>query len=437
MSPESAFRNFFAWKYKPFREIGWDTISLISFFPKASACYVTVDPLTIREILTYHGRFIKSTENSVLDIFGPNIVSTEGHEWKRHRRITAPTFSERNNRLVWDETMRILDDMFDAWGRDTPDIFTDNVLEITKPITLLVISAAAFGRRISWVEDKQVFPGHKVSFTDCMQSLSGNLLLILATPKFAYRFSKKLQFLQQCKTDMLAYMHEMIANRREYPEMSSQADLLGALLDSEAEDPLTDEELIGDIFIYLIAGHETTSHMLCYTFALLALDQEEQEKLYQNIASIIPKNETLVLGLPRYAAEDTTIPTVGPDGNIVTLPVAKGCMLFLDLPGALFNERYWKDPYVYRPSRFLEPYNRDVFLPFSSGPRACLGRRFAETEGVAAITTIISKYKVDLKNPEAYEGLTYLEKREKLLGVFSLGITVAPGKIPLVFRKRT
>ncbi|KIJ23327.1 hypothetical protein M422DRAFT_276121 [Sphaerobolus stellatus SS14] len=131
------------WKYRPFQETGWDTISLLALFPKVNAGYVTVDPLTIKEITTYHGRFIKPTEvYTVLNIFGPNLVSTEGHEWKRHRRITAPTFSERNNKFVWDEMMRILDDMFGAWGRDTPEIFTDNVLEITKPIALLAIGAA-------------------------------------------------------------------------------------------------------------------------------------------------------------------------------------------------------------------------------------------------------------------------------------------------------
>ncbi|KIJ25956.1 hypothetical protein M422DRAFT_273049 [Sphaerobolus stellatus SS14] len=134
-----------AWKYKAFLEKGWDTMSLvdiywdlylrreanaahqIGFFPKASAGYVTVDPVT--EISTYHEKFVKPT--------------TEGPEWKRHRRATAPTFSERNNRLVWDETIGVVDDMFDAWGHDTPEIFTDDLVQNNKAgLALLVISAA-------------------------------------------------------------------------------------------------------------------------------------------------------------------------------------------------------------------------------------------------------------------------------------------------------
>jgi cytochrome P450 len=37
--------------------------------------------------------------------------------------------------------------------------------------------------------------------------------------------------------------------------------------------------------------------------------------------------------------------------------------------------KYWDDPEEFRPERFLGDYNRDAFLPFAAGPRACLGRR--------------------------------------------------------------
>ena len=39
------------------------------------------------------------------------------------------------------------------------------------------------------------------------------------------------------------------------------------------------------------------------------------------------------------------------------------------------TDKYWPDPHEFRPSRFLGDYNRDAFLPFSTGARACIGRR--------------------------------------------------------------
>ncbi|KIJ53673.1 hypothetical protein M422DRAFT_154354, partial [Sphaerobolus stellatus SS14] len=405
---------------------------------------------------------VKPTEvYAILNVFGPNTVSTEGPEWKRHRRITAPTFSERNNKFVWDETLRVLDDMFDAWGRNTPEIFADDVVEITKPLALLVISAASMITFNSCLQNsnfqKCSAAGHSQRYTPIfiVDIPTQNMAIAPITHETNVICTSNLVEdvceCGVCETEMLAYMREMIAERREYPELNSQADLFGILLENvdnkEAEDPLTDDEMIGDVFIYLVAGHETTAHTLCFAFALLALEQEEQERLYRNVISILPKDEIprnhkdytymaslsamyetlrmfpVVQAFMRIAAEDSTLPTVGPDGRIVTLPVPKGCWIALNLSGLHYNERHWEDPHVYRTSRFLGPDNKDAFMGFATGARACLGRKLAETETVTIISTVISKYKVDLKNPEAYEGLTYLEKREELMGNWRVGIS--------------
>ena len=85
-------------------------------------------------------------------IFGPNIVASEGEEWKKYRKIAAPAFSEvcpewrsltnpeyhwqRKNRLVWDETILIMMDMFDnVWG-DRSEIAVNHCLDITLPVRL-------------------------------------------------------------------------------------------------------------------------------------------------------------------------------------------------------------------------------------------------------------------------------------------------------------
>ncbi|EKM52717.1 uncharacterized protein PHACADRAFT_149600 [Phanerochaete carnosa HHB-10118-sp] len=57
-------------------------------------------------------------------IFGGNIIASEGDEWKRHRKVAAPPFSERNNRLVWDETVKIANVFFEnVWGPQKKRLF--------------------------------------------------------------------------------------------------------------------------------------------------------------------------------------------------------------------------------------------------------------------------------------------------------------------------
>lgn len=70
----------------------------------------------------------------VLLAFGPNLVASEGEEWKRQRRLVAPAFSEKNNKLVWDETVRIMHDLFDnVWGKEDT-VVIDNITDLTVPV---------------------------------------------------------------------------------------------------------------------------------------------------------------------------------------------------------------------------------------------------------------------------------------------------------------
>jgi hypothetical protein len=91
-----------------------------------------------------------------LAVFGTNIVASEGEEWKKYRKIAAPAFSEvrfelcsspikaerdyqRNNKLVWDETIQIMMDMFDnVWG-DKSEIVVDHCVDITLPVRFLFL----------------------------------------------------------------------------------------------------------------------------------------------------------------------------------------------------------------------------------------------------------------------------------------------------------
>jgi hypothetical protein len=89
----------------------------------------------------------------ILTVFGVNILASEGKEWKKYRKIAAPAFSEvcpdrrqspnpdshcqKNIKLVWDETIRIMMDMFDnVWG-DRSEVVVNHCVDITLPVRVL------------------------------------------------------------------------------------------------------------------------------------------------------------------------------------------------------------------------------------------------------------------------------------------------------------
>lgn len=85
--------------------------------------------------------------------------------------------------------------------------------------------------------------------------------------------------------DAFEEFHLYIKEFLSHAKVSSyKKDLLTLLVNANARDIiLTDQELIGNMFIFLFAGHETTSQGLCYSLILLALHPEIQEELFQNI----------------------------------------------------------------------------------------------------------------------------------------------------------
>lgn len=78
-----------------------------------------------------------------LSIYGPNIVCVGFDEWKRHRRVVAPSFNEKKNRLVFDETARITKGLFEHWDTEGDGVVkVDNVVTFTSKLALMAISAA-------------------------------------------------------------------------------------------------------------------------------------------------------------------------------------------------------------------------------------------------------------------------------------------------------
>ncbi|KAI9456378.1 cytochrome P450 [Lactarius psammicola] len=241
----------------------------------------------------------------------------------------------------------------------------------------------------------------------------------------------------------------MVDARRSAETKEERYDLFSGLLDAAHDDPdgsltITDQELFGNLFIFFLAGHETTAHTLCFTFALLALYPNEQERLYQQIKDIMadlngmPTYEdmnrfTLSMGvlyetlrmfppvsaIPKHATEDTSLTVGNTDGGTTTFPVPSGTEINLHVPGLHYNPRYWKDPHTFRPERFLGEWPRDAFLPFSS----------------VAITMMISRYRVEVKEEPEFVGETF-EQRYARITASDQMLTNTPRRVPLVFKRR-
>ncbi|KAJ1311451.1 hypothetical protein OPQ81_009940 [Rhizoctonia solani] len=473
-------------KYNEFLRAGKDAYMQVAMTNLRPNVYIA-DPQAIKTIATQKQRYTKDVEHigQFIGIYGRNLVIVEGEDWKRHRKETQRAFNEKNIRLVWSETKDTMERLFEIWDRlDHSMVRINNVPDITEMLALIVISRAGFGRHISWDPVDDIVPeGRQMSFSQTLRAVSKNLVLRTLIPRWAKNLTKTTQSITTAFSEFGIYLTDMVSSRMG-SEVNSRRlqvvhqapvapDSLFNILLSANDDNLhnrdkglDDKEVMGNIFLFLFAGHETTAHALSFCLGLLALYPEVQQEVHEQIEQVVNSRGKLeysdlhainlvecvfweglrmypvVSHIPKVATKDSVI-SVGRNGpganeNVrEDFFIPKGANIWLSITAVHYNPTYWPEPEKFRPKRFLEPHNKDAFLAFSIGPRACLGRRFAEIEAIVALAMLIERYeiKIDEEKFPLIPGESTLEREARLLRPVQLA-TISPAGLPLIFKRR-
>ena len=210
---------------------------------------------------------------AMVEPYGPNILTTDGEAWKFHRRITSPCFNEENYDLVFRETLRQAKLQTERWESvmEFKDLRSD--IETT---FMNINLRANFGVPASSGMLMGILPeGHRMTFQTAMATLVRYFIQILVLPGFVLRFSPWRRGYMAWKEFDL-YMHELIASQKSSTSSVSESDanLLAALLKNVADDKTAnseadkqrglnnrvkksrfkDQEVMGNVFAFLLAG---------------------------------------------------------------------------------------------------------------------------------------------------------------------------------------
>lgn len=189
----------------------------------------TCDPQAITQITTRRNDFPKPTElYDAVNVYGPNVVGTEGSVWRHQRKITSPPFTEKNNELVWRESMEQAKAMLADWfGSDNAGVVQDLGSD-TMRLTLHVISKAGFGKKMTWPDQKEgkdtnlssdeVPAGHARSYKDSLTAMLDNLLWIILTPH---------SFLRTCSSLLMRCFQAVKADELQETLLSKSTRRLG------------------------------------------------------------------------------------------------------------------------------------------------------------------------------------------------------------------
>lgn len=318
---------------------------------------------------------MQGVEGSDFEQRRPSILSMEGDEHTRVRRLVSPAFTPAAaNRLrpFMRDVIGELIDGIEARGE------CDFVADVCDPYPIPIICELLGAPRADW----QRF-SHWA--TEIFRIFNQNL-------------SEDLPAIEQASGELEAYVTDLVAERRADP----RDDLLSALIAVEEEgDRLTTDELVMLAEAVLMAGTDTTRNQLACAVALLGAHPEQWQRLVAD-PSLAPRavDETMrflgaVQGTVRVASEDITY-------RDVTFP--RGTLLFLSL--SIGN----RDPEVFEIPEAVD-IGRETSVPhltFGSGIHYCLGAHLARGELQEALLLLATRMpSLELAGPVEWKPENY------------------------------
>eukprot|EP01018_Ginkgo_biloba_P037269 Gb_00446 [translate_table: standard] len=384
------------------------------------------EPELIKELLSAkHGlSYGKSQlqQKGVKDFIGKGLLMANGQEWANQRRVVAPAFHHDNlkEQVVYmvESTARMLN----SWkkvveqgngGGGSAEI---EVSDCFSRLAADIIARTEFGS--SYEQGKLVF--EKLALLQKLSSTSSSVA------RFFWPFMGCSGRVGKLKKEAEECLQSMVEARRSMGSCSYGHDLLGLMLSECHHDDdvgksgekrhLTTRQLMDECKTFFFAGQDTTSTLLTWTTMLLAHYPDWQNRARQEVLSLgMILNESLRL----YTPASLFAKQAFRDMNLGDLFIPKGLSVWIPVLAIHHDTEVWgEDANEFNPDRFsrgtAKACNNPMgFIPFSFGPRKCVGQTFAIMEAKIVLAMILATFTFRLSPSYRHAPISVLTLKPK------------------------
>ena len=383
-------------------ESNCNSFSIKPFFTKRIV--LTRDAQMAREILQKkHKSFEKSKlqTHNLSKYIGYGLLTATGQYWLQQRRLIQPAFhKEKINGLLQIISNTIEEEVSSFQTKTSLDLYS-----LMNTLAFKIIAKSLF----NFSADPKTLSRLQV----IIEALQQFIVKEIRQPhkKLWYHLSGQMKSNMAMVKESRDIINDIIEERRASKEFHD--DLLDMLLSAQYEDGsyMTNEQLIDEILILFVAGHETTANALTFTLFLLANNQEELKKATEeakrfDLGDLSIKSfsglqyikqcidESMRLYPPAWITDRVCLQ----DESVGEYHFKKGTMIGVSIYEMHHHEDYWEAPEKFMPNRFSEENKKKIapfYMPFGAGPRLCIGNNFAMFEMQLTLQSILSKYNIE------------------------------------------
>ena len=409
--------------FRRIREYG----KIVGYHDGDTACLVVADPEMLKEMLVRNltsFQDIRRTPAFDHQVYRKWLTQLCGDEWRQTRSIITPTFSSGKLKSMFPLIIAAIDTMIERIDASSKTSF--DIKDLFARASMDIIGRCAFAVETS--KNDEFFHHARNVF----KFKFWKMIIARFSPDFLKR---RLTLAPVEHTIFLAELAQSILNMRrsmmrQGQQVNHYSDFMQLMIDASLQEPngdntsskssecetkrLTDEEIVSNSVLFLLAGFETTASAMTYIAYCLACFPEIQDKCIQEIDSIgeltydnssqlfyleAVINESLRMYPPVTRVDRQVSDKKGFtfDCHLGSVHMPHKSLLIVPIYAIHHMEEYWPEPEKFDPQRFM-PENKDKivpysFLPFVTGPRNCLGIRFAQVEAKLTIACLLQNHR--------------------------------------------
>lgn len=388
------------------------------------------DPVLWRQVLNGRPKdFPKSdrVREGLAPLLGQSVFVTNGEMWERQRRIIDPAFEGGRLRDTL-PAMQAAAESAVARLKPRADGGPLEVEEVTSHAAADVIFRTLFSLPIEDRAASEVF----AAFRDYQRAQPLlNLAALVPLPAWVPRWHGRKT--RESAARIRDLIGALCTQRQKAIADGTAPDDLATKIMTTA-DPLTGErfetaEMVDQVAIFFLAGHETSASALAWALYLLATHPEAQARVAEETAALpdqVQMSDMSKLAFTRDVFREALrlyppVPMMVRSARRTEFfrkrRVPPGAQIVLSPWHLHRHTRLWSDPDAFQPERWQTEAGRssarDAFIPFSSGPRVCPGAGFAMLEGVLLLAALLRVYRLEPVSARVPVPVAHLTVRAK------------------------
>lgn len=355
-------------------------------------------------------------------LLGESVFLTNGETWKRQRRIIDPAF----------EGGRLRDTFPAMWAASQACVarLEEGIVEIEE-VTSHAAADVIFRTLFSIPIENEIAAEVFSEFRDYQRSQPiVNIAAFLPLPRWMPRFFRR-RTRETAKSIRSLIARLTQARADEIAAGTAPDDLATKIMtteDPETGERFTPEEMVDQVAIFFLAGHETSASALAWTLYLLALYPEWQERLAQESAALNDcdfkvmselklSRDVFREALRLYPPVPMMVREAGCPQEFRGREVKTGSQIVLSPWHLHRHERIWARPDAFEPERWQTEEGRgcarEAYMPFSAGSRVCTGAGFAMVEGPLILSMLLKMFRFELVEGRVPQPVVHLTVRAK------------------------